>query len=291
MNRILNLLTCCLVLLFSSAQLAQGEPATLTFGVYTSDKPTTMVKKIRPVLNALQADLSDHFGEPVTIRMQVARDYTQGIQDLVTGKVDLARFGPSSYVQAKAANPQITILAMENHLGGKTFQGVICVHADSPIQDIRDLKNKRFAFGNRRSTFGRYLAQQSLVEHGLTASDLSGYGFLGRHDKVGEAVGAGDFDAGALKESTFHKLVSQGVPLRALAHVPIVTRPWIARSGLPKPMYRAIQKTLLNLKNPEALKALRKDGFLPGDDSDYDVIRDAMMRAATFDPHHVTVAE
>ena len=263
----------------------------LRFGVYTTDKPTAMVKKLRPILNALETDLSQRLGEPVTIRMQVARDYTQGMQDLLTGKVDIARLGPASYVQAKAANPRIRILAMENHRGGKTFHGVICVHADSTIHQARDLKDKRFAFGNARSTFGRYLSQQYLLDHGLTASDLAGFAFLGRHDKVGEAVGAGEFDAGALKENTFDKLVRQGVPLRALTKLPIVTRPWVARSGFPEPLYRAVQDALFQLKPPRELKALKKDGFLPGHDADYDGIRAAMARAAAFDPHGVMAAE
>lgn len=274
--------------LMSSPLHAASE---LRFGVYTTDKPTAMVKKLRPIMNALETALSQRLGKPVTLRMQVARNYAQGLQDLVTGKVDFARFGPASYIRAKTTNPHIKILAMENHRGGKTFHGVICVRADSPIQVVRDLKGKRFAFGNARSTFGRYLSQQYLLDHGLTASGLAGFAFLGRHDKVGEAVGAGDFDAGALKESTFHKLVRQGVPLRALAKVPIVTRPWVARSGLPEPLYQAIRDALLQLKAPKALKALKKDGFLPGDDTDYDGIRAAMARAAAFDPHGVMSAE
>ncbi|MDH3598061.1 MAG: PhnD/SsuA/transferrin family substrate-binding protein [Candidatus Tectomicrobia bacterium] len=280
----------CTVLCSLSPHLLHAA-SELRFGVYTTDKPTAMVKKLRPLLNALETDLSQRLGEPVTIRMQAARDYAQGLQDLVTGKVDMARLGPASYVRAKAANPQIRILAMENHRGGKTFHGVICVHADSAIHQVRDLKGKRFAFGNAHSTFGRYLSQQYLLDHGLTASDLAGFAFLGRHDKVGEAVGAGGFDAGALKENTFDKLVRQGVPLRALAKLPIVTRPWVARSGFPEPLYRAVQDALLQLKAPKALKALKKDGFLLGRDADYDGIRASMARAAVFDPHGVMAVE
>ncbi len=263
----------------------------LRFGVYTTDKPTAMVKKLRPILNALETEMHQRLGELITIRLQVARDYAQGLQDLVTGQVDIARFGPASYVQAKSINPQIKMLAMENHRGGKTFQGVICVRVDSPIRQVHDLKGKRFAFGNARSTFGRYLSQQYLLDHGLTAADLAGFAFLGRHDKVGEAVGAGEFDAGALKENTFHKLVRQGVALRALAKIPIVTHPWVARSGLPEPLYQAIRDALLELKAPKALKALKKEGFLPANDADYDGIRAAMTRAVAFDPHGATVTE
>ncbi len=39
----------------------------LHFGVYTTDKPTAMVRKLRPILDALEIDLSQRLGEPVTI--------------------------------------------------------------------------------------------------------------------------------------------------------------------------------------------------------------------------------
>ena len=44
---------------------AQAE-INLKFGVYTSDKPTTMVKMFRPILNALEINLAEKMGEPVS---------------------------------------------------------------------------------------------------------------------------------------------------------------------------------------------------------------------------------
>ncbi len=132
---------------------------TLTFGIYTSDKPSTMVKKFRPILNVLQADLSERLGEPANIRMQVAKSYEKGVEDLVEGRVDFSRFGPASYVMAKKENPDIRLVAMESNKGEKTFNGVICVAKNSAIQTVEVLKAKRVAFGNKRSTIVRYLSQ------------------------------------------------------------------------------------------------------------------------------------
>lgn len=72
------------------------------------------------------------------------------------------------------------------------------------------LRGQTFAFGDERSTIGRYLSQLLLVQHGIRADELLSYEYLGRHDRVGTAVGAGQFDAGALKESTFRKLKKKG---------------------------------------------------------------------------------
>jgi phosphonate transport system substrate-binding protein len=254
----------------------------LKFGVYTADKPSAVVRQFRPLLNVVESEMSQRLGGQVKIKMQVTKTYEKGIQDIVKGNVDFSRFGPASYITASRQNPELTILAMESKKGKKRFNGVICVAKGSSIQKVQDLKGKRFAFGNKLSTIGRFLSQLYLVEHGIKESDLSYYEYLGRHDKVGTAVAIGKFDAGALKESTFKKLLKKGYPLRALAIFPNVTKPWIARSGLSEKIRRTLSETLLNIKDSKALKALVKDGFLPGSDKDYAIIRASMNRNNEF---------
>jgi phosphonate transport system substrate-binding protein len=265
--------------LLSSA--ANAEVA-LNFGVYTSDKPSTMVRKFRPVLDRLEHDLSRRLGEPVTIHTQVARTYDQGVENLTDGRVDFSRLGPASYVTAKRSAAGISILAMEQQAGRKVFNGVICVAADSPIQTISDLRGKRFAFGDVNSTIGRYLAQLYLVEHGVRASDLAAYEYLGRHDKVGSAVAAGSYDAGALKEDTFRRVVENGGRLRALAGFQNVTKPWVARAGLPERLAGALRAALLEMNDPATLGALGADGFVAGNDEDFLTIRLAIEQNSQF---------
>jgi len=273
-------LTCAIGLAgFPVASLAVQN---LSFGVYTSNKPTAMVKKFKPMLKAIEKDLEARLGEPVKIRIQVAKDYTQGIQHLATGKVDFSRFGPASYVEAKRTNPDLRILALESSKGEKVFYGIICVKDDSGISDVKQLAGKSFAFGDELSTIGRFLSQQYLVNHGIYSSSLSRFDYLDRHDKVGTSVGAGQFDAGALNEGTFKKLIKKDVPIRELARFPNVQKPWIARSGLSDRLYEAIRESLLEMENKRALASLKKDGFVEGDDSDFASIRDAIDNNAVF---------
>ena len=145
------------------------------------------------------------------------------------------------------------------------------------IETLADLKGKTFAFGDKRSTIGRYLAQLHLLRHDVKAHDLAHSEYLGRHDAVGAAVGAGRFDAGALKESTFKKLVADGVPIRAIARFPNVTKPWIARGGLPDEVRDLLREALLSVDDPKAMTAPKKDRFVEGSDEDYAFIREAMV--------------
>lgn len=254
----------------------------LTFGTYAADKPTATITKIRPFLTYLGRELSRILDEEVTISIQVASDYDLGIQNLVKGDVDFARFGPASYVTAKTQEDGIEIIAMESKKGKRTFYGIIAVHEDSDIQTVADLAGRSFAFGNELSTIGRYLSQSLLLDAGINADAVKNYAYLGRHDRVGTAVGKGDYDAGALKESTYKKLVAENVPLRVLSRFDNVTKPWIARAGLDPRIMAAMEQVFLGEINTEVLNTISKSGFLHGTDAHYDVIRQAMVRSRQF---------
>ena len=154
--------------------------------------------------------------------------------------------------------------------------------ADSDITQIGQLRGRTFAFGNKRSTLGRYYPQYELSNVGLTARSLARFEYLGRHDKVGRAVASGEFDAGALSESTFKKLVKKGIPIRAIAKFPAPTKPWVARAGMSPRVRQALTQALLRMNDPKALKALRANGFMVVTDAEFDGVRKAISRNQRF---------
>ena len=281
MTKIFPILLLTVFFLIFFATEVQADKV-INFGVYTSDKPSQMVRKFLPAMNYLEQKLSEKMEEKITIRIQVAKNYKQGVDDLISGKVDFSRFGPASYISAKAKNDKISILAMESKKGKKQFYGVIATAAKSSINKVEDLKGKSFAFGSQQSTIGRYLSQQYLYEKGVTALTLKRYEYLGRHDKVAMAVAQKHYDAGAFKESTYKKMKSKGVSLKVIARFPNVTKPWISSSQMDTKMRTYLKEILLTIKDKDILKALSKDGFLEADDSDYDVIRLAISNNQLF---------
>jgi phosphonate transport system substrate-binding protein len=245
----------------------------LVFGAYASDKPSAMVEQLRPTLDLLELAMSERLGEPVTIKLRVARDYETGLAELTSGRVDFARLGAASYVAAKEEAPKLSILAAERYGESIFFNGVICVATDSPIHTLGELAGKSFAFGDEQSTLGRYIAQLTLARAGITAATLKDFKYLERHDRVGAAVASGQFEAGALEETMFDKMVASGARLRQIAAFPTVTKPWVGRVGLAPRIGAAISSSLLGIRDPVALAALRFDGFATSDDSDYEVTR------------------
>ncbi len=241
-----------------------------------------MYRKLNPVLEWLQDDLEPRLGRSVDIHLTIFKTYDEGIDSLVSGKVDFVRFGAASYISGKKRNEGIDLIAMELEGGAKRFLGVIAVKQDSPLQTLAELKGKRFAFGDQNSTIGRYLAQAELVKAGVHAGDLANFAYLGRHDMVARAVELGDYDAGSMAAGTFEESRAAG-KLRALTTFDNVTKPWIAKAGLDPAVTAALRASLLSLKDPAVLKELKVSGFAPASDADYALVREGMKHADGFE--------
>jgi len=273
-----------LVLLATTAlpAAAAEKPLALSFGVYTSDKPTDMYRSFKPILVLLEESLSKATSRPVQIKLRVFNTYDAARKALVADEVDFVRFGPSSYILAKQENPGVQLIAIEEQEGALSFKGVIFTRKDSGIRALADLRGRSFAFGDSDSTTGRYLSQAYLVEQGIYARDLSKYQYLGRHDRVVAAVLAGDFEAGACKVSSFDKAKDQG--LVDLHYFDNVTKPWVVRSKLDPSLTGEIRKALLAIKDKKALDAIGEKitGFAEAKDEMYESVRFGMKKSDEF---------
>jgi len=273
------LLTILFVLITGSETV---RAQTLSFGIYTSDKPTVMYAKFNPIMNYLINYFQDQ-GVKIDIEIKIYPTYSGAITALGKGEFDFGRFGPSSYILAKKENNKIRLLCMEHKKGEKRFKGVFIARKDdNSITGISDLQGKSFAFGDQNSTIGRYLSQAHMINKGIKAADLRLFKFLGRHDKVALAVAAGNYDAGVVKENTFKKY-GEEKGLKQIGEFPNVTKPWLVRAGFDLPLYNHLKKGLFALTDDTILKGLKQNGFLPATDKDYDFVRRGMILADEFE--------
>ena len=261
---------------------ASRADITLTFGTYAGDKPSETVRELKPFLDYLAYQIQITLGEPVTIVMKIAPTYDQAIDNLINGTVDFSRFGPSSYVLAKTRAPTLRIIATEAQNSQRPYKGVIAVHKDSDIRHIADLRGRSFAFASPFSTIGRYFAQSQLLTAGIDSQGLSHHMFLNRHDRVGVAVAAKTYDAGALETQTFQRLIQDGAPLRSIKDFDQTPKPWIAGETMPESLIPIIRDIMLHVRDKAALSAVAQSGFVIGNDSYYQPVRDAMAQSRGF---------
>jgi phosphonate transport system substrate-binding protein len=267
------------ILLLFIAFPARAEK--ITFGVYTSDKPTVMYKKFDPILQYLQKTLTAN-NRKEELKIKIYPSYNTALRALASGDCDFARFGPASYIKTKEINQDIRLLVMEHKKSKKRFNGVFITRNNSSISSLKGLKGRSFAFGNKLSTIGRYLCQAELVRAGIYASDLKSYNYLGRHDKVALAVAMGKYDAGVVKENTFNKY-AQLKGLKIIGSFQNVTKPWIVRADFDEELFLLLQEGLLNLTDPIILKKLKQHGFVKARDEDYDFVRKSMVLSTSFE--------
>lgn len=271
-----------LSMIFSVTSYA-APPLTLNFGINSTDSPVVVGQKFLPVLKEIEKALGKRLGQKVKIKFKIFRTYDKTIAAFTENKVDFGRLGPASYVLARQKNSNVRPLAMENRKGKKTFDGLIIVRKDSPIQTLNDLKGKTFAFGDDVSTIGRYLSQLELTKAGICSKDLAKFDYTGRHDNVFTGVALGRYDAGALKSSTFRERNKKKGELRVLHTFPNVTKPWLASAGLDGKLFGELQAAMLGLKDGPAFKKLKIKGFFPTTPGDYDIIEESMRKTVAFD--------
>ena len=269
-----------IALIFLLLFLIQNTYASdLKFGIYTSDKASVMYKQFKPIIQYLEKDAKKQ-GLELKISIKIYPSYESALEGIVRGDYDFARFGPASYILAKQKNSDIKLLVKEEQKGKEIFNGIFIVKKDSPIKSLKDLKNKSFAFGDKHSTIGRYLAQNELLKANITSKDLKTFDYLNRHDKVALAVAFGNYDAGVVKESSYNKYKSRG--LKAISSFQNITKPWLVRSGLDDKIYNTLKKSLLDLKDEKVLKSIKKTAFIESRDEDYTIIKKSIENSSKF---------
>lgn len=266
--------------------LALGGLAASAMAVAGTENPKVLRTALLPDENAatliknnagLKAYLEAATGKE--IELIVTTDYSSMIEAMRRGRIELAYFGPLSYVLAKS-KADIEAFAVQVSKGKPTYQGVIVANTAAGINSLADIKGKTVAFGDQASTSSHLIPKMILKkEAGLTAGQDYSEQFVGAHDAVAMAVQNGRAQAGGLSRPIFESLVKRGIidpqkvkVLQTSSDYP--NYPWTMQSNLDPALKEKIRVAFLALKDPAVLKHLKADGFAAATDADYDVIRD-----------------
>ena len=209
----------------------------------------------------------------------VTTDYSSMIEAMRFGRIEVAYFGPLSYVLAKSKAPNIEPFAVGVTKGPPTYKGVIIAQADGPVKSIQDIKGKIVGFGDPASTSSHLIPRALLAKNELVGNTDYKVVHLGTHDAVARAVPSGQVQAGALSEEIFNNLIAKksvdATKLKVIAlSDPIPNYPMVLQGKLDPKLKGAIRDAFLNIKDQAILKPFRAEGFVTTNDKAYDILRD-----------------
>jgi len=248
------------------------DPGTLKVALLPDENASTVIKNNQGLKDYLEKQTGKQ------IELVVTTDYSSMIEAMRHGRLDLAYFGPLSYVLARSKS-EIEAFAALKKKGSTTYQAVIIANKASGVNSLADIAGKDMAFGDPASTSSHLIPKSMLVGQGLEAKKNYQEHFLGSHDAVAIAVQNGKAQAGGLSKPIFESLVQRGIIDPAKVTVlaeskPYPEYPWSMRSDLDPKLKDKIRTVFLTLDDKEVLKPFKADGFGSVSDKDYDVIRD-----------------
>lgn len=249
------------------------DPAKLRVALLPDENAATLIQNAQP----LKAYLEKTLGR--AIEVIVTTDYSSMIEAMRFGRIEVAYFGPFSYVLAKSKAPAIEPFAVGIEKGSPTYNSILIAHAGGPVATIADIKGKPFGYGDQASTSSHLIPRAYLLKNGLDGAKDYRPVHLGTHDGVARAVQNGQVPAGALSKAIYESLLARksidAEKIKVLAVTPpIPNYPMTMQGDLAPALKDKIRKAFLEAKDPAVLKSFRVEGFAPTDDKAYDVLRD-----------------
>jgi phosphonate transport system substrate-binding protein len=205
---------------------------------------------------ALTGVLSKQLNCPVNLI--VTDNYTDEVEAMKAGKIDVGEFGPLGYIFAHQIAEAEPVAVFANMNGTPvTYTAALWVPADSPITTVAELKGKTVAFSDPGSTSGNLMPRYAMIKAGLNPDEVK-IEFAGSHPAALLALVNGKVDAGEVN--------SQQQATATAAHqfdaskfrvlwrsAPLQNDPITVRGDLSPAFKAAVKKALLAMK-PSELK-------------------------------------
>jgi phosphonate transport system substrate-binding protein len=256
-----------------AATAVANNPSRLRIALLPDENAATLIQNAQPLKTYLEATLK----KPV--ELVVTTDYSSMIEAMRFGRIEIAYFGPFSYVLAKSRAPEIEPFAVGIERGSPTYNSIIIATAGGPVTKLEDIKGKNFGYGDQASTSSHLIPRAFLLKSGLDGNKDYRVVHLGTHDAVARAVQNGQVHAGALSKAIYENLLQRksidAAKLQTVAITPpIPNYPMVMQGKLDPVLKEQIRKAFLEMKDKEVLKSFRAEGFAATDDKAYDVLRE-----------------
>lgn len=257
-----------------AVQAQTRDPSRLRVALLPDENASTLIQNAQPLKTYLEKTLKKD------IELVVTTDYSSMIEAMRFGRIEIAYFGPFSYVLAKSRAPEIEAFAVGVERGSSTYQSILIASAGGPVKSLADVRGRPFGFGDQASTSSHLTPRAHLLRKVNLEGDRDyKVVHLGTHDAVARAVQAGQIPAGALSEPIFRNLVERKVidpakVVRLDVTADIPNYPIVMQGNLAPQLKQSIRDAFLNMRDKDVLKAFRVEGFAAASDKSYDILRE-----------------
>lgn len=269
--------------------LSPAWAETVRFGVFPFDDPADVEAALSPLADYLARSTGDE------IEIVVARDYQELADRLREGSLDLAWLSTLNYLRLTdevAHVGHLVACVAKDSLSGDAadcYRSLLIATRASAITTLEGARGKRLAFTDPASTSGCLYARLLLRREGIDErSHFRKVFYLGRHDRVIEALLAGAVDVGAVAATAYRQARLERGDLFVIlaASEPIPLPPIVVAPHFPE-QRRALYREVLTDLSPDdpALAGLQQSlhwpvvGFESRDDAFYDSAREALSLA------------
>jgi len=264
------------------AAAATGPTATLRISLIPAESAESMLASAKPLTDYLKKEL-----EVADFQLFVSTDYSGTIEAMKANHVDLALYGPFSYVLGnQVAGAKALVMPGLADGTPSSYNSLIVANKKSGITKLDDLKtgNHSFSFVDPASTSGYLVPSGIMIDAGIDPKKDLKTVFSGGHDASLLAIANGTVDAGAVADATYKKMVAAGAVDEAnlvlvVTSPPIPEGPWAYRDGLDPALVERIRESFINFTNvvtdPAVISTVIENGvkFVDAPDSLYDGLR------------------
>lgn len=267
-------------------------PDKLIFAAVPAEQDAQLQESYRVTREILEDELG------IEIEFFQAADYAGVVEALIADRVDMAQFGPFSYViaianGADAAPVGVMVDGPDEEPG---YQAYLVARSDNDdINSLEDIVGQRVCYVDPASTSGYLVPAAGLLAADIDPQDDVTPIMAGGHDASVISVVAGDCDAGFAFDTMVTELliergeIEEGDVKIVWESDIIAGSPMAMRNGLPESLKDAIRDIVANKLNVDwaaengycdtndpLLCSFTDEniwGFVPRDDSFYDGIR------------------
>lgn len=258
----------------ASNEARPGWPQTIRFGLIPAEGGADIVDRFDSFFKHLEKELG------VEVKPFSASEYIGIITAMQNDQVDVAYFGPKSYVEANRIAGALAVGKQLSDDGSEAYFSILVTRQGSGIESLEQAKGRSFGFVTPNSTSGFLVPSIGIIETtGMPAEEyFREVRYTGSHSTSVRAVLAGDVDVAATNTLDLGAMIQNGLDASELVELwrsdPIPGAVIAVRDDLPESFRDAVRSATVSFnENTEALEQMARGGFVPASDDEYDIIR------------------